>query len=206
METAAVWVVLGPEPEVGTTEVAEGLILALRRRGERAVGVMPVDAACVHDDEHDLESRVGTRLWHASERTVPPLVVAPYRFHAGANPVEAAEAAGLSLSLVDLLSTIEDAAQFGGPVVAVGPPQADAPYATDGTAWDFARAANARVLVVVDDERLSRLDELRTRAVDERVQIRVVARTAQPIEGAIHLPPNSSISDAATKLTAALDA
>ena len=206
MRTPSVWLVLGPEPEVDTTFVAQGLIIALRRRGAPAVGMKPIDIGCAHADDHDLDSVDGERLWNASERALPPLVVAPYRFAAGDDPVQAAARSGLQLTLRDVLATIEEASRFGGPVVVVGPPRADGPFVADGDAWSLARATSAQVVVVVDEANADRLDDLTARADREGLQaVAIYRRPAATGEG-LHLPPDVSTPEAAADvLASALD-
>ena len=207
MQSPAVWLILGVEPDVGTLAVAEGLIAALRKTGAPAVGVKPIDVGCPHAEDHDLRSPDGERLWMASQQSLPPLVVAPYRFAAGPDPVAAAVASGLDLTVRDLLSTIEDAAQFGGPVVVVGPPRAEGPFASDGDAWDLARAAKAHVVVVVDEPHRDALAPLKARAKQDNLPVVAVSRTAGPIDGAIHLPPAVvDVDDVAARLSSLVDA
>lgn len=206
MQTPAVWLVLGPQPDVGTTAVAEALIGGFRLRGVPAVGVKPVDIGCPHAEDHDLRSLDGERLWAASDGALPPLVVAPYRFGPAADPVSAASAAGLSLTLHDVMATIEDAARFGGPVVVVGPPEADGPFTASGDAWDLGRATSARIVLVVDDANAGALAGLRHRAEREGLTVLAVARTKAPIANAMHLRPTDTGKEAAARLAPALPA
>ena len=104
------------------------------------------------------------------------------------NPVTAAERSGLRLTLRDLLETLEEAARFGGPVVAVGPAPADTPYVSDGDAWDVARSTDAQVLIVADDKSADRLAELLRRAKDLGLNAIGVGHTHTPVEGAVHIP------------------
>lgn len=151
--------VVSPAPDAGVHRIAAGLVTVLRRTGKPAVGIKPVDVECPYAEDHDLRSPDGELLWHASDRALPPLVAAPYRFAGGGSPVEAAAAAGLELRLQDILGTIQEALQFGQPVVVLMPPLG-APVASDGDAWDAAGAVSASVLVVVDPSSIDQLGAL----------------------------------------------
>ncbi|MEO1334115.1 MAG: hypothetical protein AAFV29_00660 [Myxococcota bacterium] len=195
MQTA-IWMVLSPEPGVPTIEIAEGMITALRRSGEPAVGLKPIDIDCPHADDHDLVSPDGERLWQASGRGLPPLVVAPYRFAIGGDPVAAAKASGLNLELSDVLTTVEEAQRFGRPVVIVGPPRADGPFVTDGSIWNLGQKTGAWVVLVVDEAHRATLPELQQLATQAGLHAVSVARTTDPISGAIHVPPSLDAPEA----------
>lgn len=195
MQWPAVWLILGASPKVGTVTIAEGLITALRRAGAPAVGIKPIDLGCAHSDDHDLQSADGDRLWNASERSLPPLVVAPYRFPLSDAPVAAAQAAGLELTLVDVLATIEEATRFGGPVVVVGPANVDDPFVTDGDVWALARATSAQVILVADDDSIDRLGPLSTRAAQDQLTARRISHTSSSISDAIHVPASETDKD-----------
>lgn len=200
-----VWLVLGAHPDTDAILVAEGLITALRRTGVPAVGLKPIDIGCPHAEDHDLVSPDGDRLWQASERRLPPLVVAPYRFSPTTDPVAAAAAAGLELTMVDVMATVEEASRFGGPVVVMGPDEAEGPFAVDGDALSFARAASARVVLVTDDRHVDRLAALAERCRREQLSPMLVAHSTTPIDGAIHVPATAADREAvATALSPSL--
>ncbi|MEM7674839.1 MAG: hypothetical protein AAF449_02420 [Myxococcota bacterium] len=186
----ATWIVLASDPGVPTIEIAEGMIIALRRSGSPAIGLKPIDIDCPYTDDHDLVSPDGDRLWRVSGCGLPPLVVAPYRFAAGGDPVAAAKTSGLSLELSDVLTTVEEAQRFGRPVVIMGPPRADGPFVTDGSIWDLGQKTEAHVVLVVDDARRETLPSLQNSASQAGLRFISVARTAEPIVDAVHLPPS----------------
>ncbi len=196
----SIWLVLGAHPDTDAVLIAEGLITALRRSGAPAVGLKPIDVGCPHAEDHDLISPDGDRLWQASERRLPPLVVAPYRFSPSTDPVSAAAAAGLELTLVDVMATVEEASRFGGPVVVMGPAEAEGPFAVDGDALSFARAASARVVLVADERHAARLAPLAERCLREQLSPMLVVHSATALAGAIHVP--ASATDRAAVATA----
>lgn len=201
---AAVWLVVGSERGLDLAAVAEGLIGALRIRGLPAVGVKPIDVGCPYAEDHDLRSADGERLWAASDRALPPLVAAPYRFRASGDPVAAAAAAGLELTIRDVLSTVEDAARFGGPVVVLGPDHADQPYAADGDVWDLGRALTAKIVAVAATA--PELSPLSARAAAEGLELVKVLLGAEPADGAVLGAPDADGPAAlATQLSAALN-
>lgn len=144
--------VTSPTRGAGKTLVALALVRALRRRGQRAVGIKPVDTGCAPGPDHDLLSIDGRYLQTASgPPDVPYTVIAPYRLGSGLSPGLALAELGLELSTRDLARAIDDAAEWGELVIVEGPWTASAPLSSDGVTLDLAAAAQSWVVLVVAD-------------------------------------------------------
>lgn len=138
-------------PAAGKTTVAAALIRQLTRLGARPVGIKPIELGVGYDEHQDLLGPDGDRLAAASTVQVPPLVRSPYRFTSRTTPLVAAERAGITLGLDDLVSAIETAKEYGGPVVVEGPGAAWSALADDTVGLDLAERLGATILLVVPE-------------------------------------------------------
>jgi len=137
----------------GTTLLACALIRRLVALSHSAVGLLPIDTGCSYSEKHDLISSSGTLLWIASNKILPPAVVAPYRFAPAIPPAAALQRAGLLLKLEDHVSAKNSAAEFGDPVVVLCNGGANVPLTEDGNALDLAERLGATILITAPDKR-----------------------------------------------------
>lgn len=195
--------VTSPTRGAGKTLVALALVRALRRRGQRAVGIKPVDTGCAPGPDHDLLSIDGRYLQTASgPPDVPYTVIAPYRLGSGLSPGLALAELGLELSTRDLARAVEDAAEWGELVIVEGPWTASAPLSSDGVTLDLAAAAQSWIVVVVADGpgALAEADEVLAMVRARGLTLRGVVLSA----GAATSPPVSA--ERAAALEARVDA
>lgn len=183
--------VTSPTRGAGKTLVALALVRALRRRGQRAVGIKPVDTGCAPGPDHDLLSIDGRYLQTASgPPDVPYTVIAPYRLGSGLSPGLALAELGLELSTQDLSRAVDDAAEWGDLVIVEGPWTASAPLSSDGVTLDLAAAAQSWVVLVVADGpgALTEVDEVLAMVRARGLTLRGVVLSAGAL-GAASSPP-----------------
>jgi dethiobiotin synthetase len=137
---------------VGKTTVAAALVRRLRALGHAAIGVKPIETGCAYGPDQDLVGADGGVLHAAAHRSVPPLVVSPYRVPVQADPAEALERAGIELGLEDLVGAIDAAAGFGDVLVVEGTGGALAPLTTDALGLDLAERVAASLVIAAPDE------------------------------------------------------
>lgn len=133
---------------MGKTLVAAGLIRRAVALGGHPVGIKPIEVGCRYGEDHDLISPDGDALRAARGEALPPLVAAPYRLTPVKNPLLAARASGLNISLEALEEAVANAAKFGDVVIVELPSGALAPLAEDGNGLDLAARISGRVLIV----------------------------------------------------------
>lgn len=143
-------VIVGTARGVGKTLIARGILERIRSLGHRSIGVAPIETGCHYGENHDLLGRDGILLRASSSGPVPPLVTTPYRFAADSTPAEAAAMAGLELTLDDLRSAIDAAAEFGTIVIVEGPHAATTTLVEGKQTLDLALHLGAPVLIVGD--------------------------------------------------------
>ncbi len=143
--------VLSPEAPSGKTRTIESLVKVLKARGFTPVAMKPVETSCPAEEDHDIGSRHGPALHRLMEGRVPLPVLVPYRFRAAGSGRDAARAAGLELSLGDLVQTMAEASRYGDIVVAETTGPALSPLAEDGHALDLAERVAGKLLVVSSD-------------------------------------------------------
>ena len=101
--SAPAWFVAGTDTEVGKTFATCALLLALRQRGQRAIGMKPIaagtDAAGKNDDVE--------RLVAASGVTAPRELINPYLFQPAIAPHIAAAEAGLAIDIDHIVAAFE---------------------------------------------------------------------------------------------------
>lgn len=148
---AQVVFVTSSSPSAGKTVVAAALLRQLAALGARPVGVKIIELGAAYDAHHDLVGADGDRLGQATPVLVPPLVRSPYRFTARTTPAVAADRAGLTLALEDLVSAVTAAAEYGGPVVVEGAGAALSALAGDAVNLDLAEHVGATVVLVVPE-------------------------------------------------------
>lgn len=140
--------VLGSERGAGKTLIICALLERIRAIGHRSVGIIPIETGCGYGDNHDLIGADGARLRASSSGPVPPLINSPYRFAADADPREAAARSGIELTMEDLASAVDAAAEFGTVVIVEGPHTALTPLTNEGATVDLATQLKAPALVV----------------------------------------------------------
>lgn len=140
--------VAGTGPGVGKTLLAAGLVRRAVALGGRPVGMKPIEVGCRYGEDHDLVSSDGDALRAARGEALPPLVAAPYRLTPIQNPLLAARASGLDLSLEALEQAVQNAKDFGDVLIVELPSGALAPIAEDGNGLDLAVRLASRVLIV----------------------------------------------------------
>lgn len=170
-------VVLGSERGAGKTLIACALLERIRTIGHRSIGIVPIETGCSHSDNHDLVGADGARLRASSSGPVPPLINSPYRFAADADPRAAAARSGIELTLDDLASAVDAAAEFGTLVVVEGPHTALTPLTEDGLTVELATRLKAPVLVVATSPASAKESVEACRAHDARVAGVLLNRT-----------------------------
>lgn len=141
--------VTGTDTGVGKTRIAAGLLLALRARGRRAVGMKPVSCGCRmtpvgprHDD---------ALLLHAcgSDAGLSYEDINPYAFVPPVSPHLAAADAGVTIDLQRLRESLHARHAGADFVVVEGAGGWHAPIGAGETMADLARAFELPVVLVV---------------------------------------------------------
>ena len=161
--------------EIGQTTMTVSLVKQARSLGGHPVGICLIDVGCPYNEHSDLYSPTGDKLREARELPVPPLVVAPYRFPVkNLGPKEAAEKAGLSLSLKNLEDAVHTATEFGDLVIVELPGTITQTIVKDATGLDLASKFDAPVLLLSDSSDESRQQIKDTLPADKNPNLKVV--------------------------------
>jgi dethiobiotin synthetase len=162
--TGRLIVVTGTGTEIGKTHVAEAVLLALKGRGLRVVGLKPVESG-VGDSLSD-----GERLGRASSFHVKPFGVA---LKAPVSPHRAAQVEGVTLRLADLASDVHAILPAVDIVLVELPGGLFTPLAEKAVNADFVIRLRPDGLLLVAPDRLGVLhDVLATTRAAEAASIR----------------------------------
>ena len=101
--SAPAWFITGTDTEVGKTFATCALLLALKRRGQRAVGMKPVAAGTDADGKNDDVER----LVAASGVVAPRELINPYLFPPAIAPHIAAAEAGAAIDIDHIVAAFE---------------------------------------------------------------------------------------------------
>jgi dethiobiotin synthetase len=97
--SARAWFVTGTDTGVGKTLVAQALLLRLRERHARVVGMKPVAAGAEMQADGHWSHEDVRALQHASSITAPPQLTNPYLLRAAVSPHIAARRDGVAIDL-----------------------------------------------------------------------------------------------------------
>ena len=140
--------VTGTDTEVGKTLVSSGLLLHLRTRHERVVGMKPVAAGTVVTaDGEDNEDAMALRA--CGSIRVPRALDNPYCLPLPLSPHPAAKAAGVRIELPLLVARSPQLAALADAVVVEGAGGFFVPLNERDTGADLAQALQLPVLLVV---------------------------------------------------------
>ena len=139
------WFVTGTDTEVGKTFATCALLLALNRRGHRAVGMKPVAAGTdAHGKNDDVE-----QLKAASGVTAPPELINPYLFQPAIAPHIAAAEAGVAIDLERIAAAFDRLRETADAVLVEGVGGFLVPLGGDCDSADLARRLGLPVILVV---------------------------------------------------------
>ena len=142
---APAWFVTGTDTEVGKTFATCALLLALNRRGHRAVGMKPVAAGTdAHGKNDDVE-----QLKAASGVTAPPELINPYLFQPAIAPHIAAAEAGVAIDLERIAAAFDRLRETADAVLVEGVGGFLVPLGGDRDSADLARRLELPVILVV---------------------------------------------------------
>ena len=210
------WFITGTDTEVGKTFTTCALLLALKAKGERAVGMKPVaagtDASGKNDDVEQLIA--------SSSVKVQARLINPYLFEPAIAPHIAAAEAGVRIDIEHIAQTFEHLRQQAGTVLVEGVGGFCVPLGDDCDAADLAVRLGLPVILVVGmrlgciNHALLTVEAITARGlplagwIANRIDPRMERwhenlgalrqRIAAPLLGVI--PPNSTPDAAATQL------
>ncbi|MBX3620963.1 MAG: dethiobiotin synthase [Rhizobacter sp.] len=142
------WFVTGTDTEVGKTLVSCGLLLHLRKRHARVVGMKPVAAGTVHTPQGEVnEDAEALRACGSIE--VPRELDNPYCLPLPLSPHLAARAAGVRIELARLVECYHQLAAQADAVVVEGAGGFFVPLNERNTGADLAQALQLPVVLVV---------------------------------------------------------
>ncbi len=143
--SAPAWFVAGTDTEVGKTFATCALLLALKRNGQRAIGMKPVAAGTDADGKNDdVESLVA-----ASGVAAPRELINPYLFQPAIAPHIAATEAGISIDIDRIVTAFEQLRPFADAVLVEGVGGFCVPLDEHSDTADLAEKLGLPVILVV---------------------------------------------------------
>jgi dethiobiotin synthetase len=140
--------ITGTDTGIGKTWVGCGLIVALRRRGHRVIGMKPIASGCEVTPD-GLRNEDALRLQAVSTVPVPYHSINPYAFEPAIAPHLAAREAGIDIQFIRIRELAEALALHADYVIIEGVGGWRVPLGADGFVADLAVALNLPVVLVV---------------------------------------------------------
>lgn len=142
---APAWFVAGTDTEVGKTFATCALLLALKHRGQRAIGMKPVAAGTGADGKNDDVER----LVAASGVAAPRELINPYLFQPAIAPHIAAAEAGVSIDIDHIVTAFEQLRPLADAVLVEGVGGFCVPLDEHSDTADLAEKLGLPVILVV---------------------------------------------------------
>lgn len=139
------WFVTGTDTEVGKTFATCALILALRHKGMRAIGMKPVAAGT---DENGMNDDV-ERLVGAADTDAPRELINPYLFQPAIAPHIAAEETGRTIAIEHIVASFQKLRDMSDAVLVEGVGGFCVPLGKDCDTADLAQELGLPVILVV---------------------------------------------------------
>jgi len=140
--------VTGTDTGVGKSLVSSALLLLASQAG-RCVGMKPVAAGTVLDDQGKWMNEDVLQLQAAGNVDAPPALCCPYLLHAPLSPHLAAKAEDCTISLDHLVSSYRQLSRLADTVVVEGAGGFRVPLTEDLDGGDLAAALGLPVILVV---------------------------------------------------------
>ena len=139
------WFVTGTDTEVGKTFATCALILALRHKGMRAIGMKPVAAGT---DENGMNDDV-ERLVGAADTDAPRELINPYLFEPAIAPHIAATEAGVHIDIERITEAFDQLREQADTVLVEGVGGFCVPLGDSCDAADLAKQLGLPIILVV---------------------------------------------------------
>ena len=143
--TAPAWFVAGTDTEVGKTFATCALLLALRQRGQRAIGMKPIAAGTDADGKNDDVER----LVAASSIAAPRELINPYLFQPAIAPHIAAAEAGVAIDIDQIVTAFDQLRPLADVVLVEGVGGFCVPLDERSDTADLAEQLGLPVILVV---------------------------------------------------------
>lgn len=141
--------VTGTDTDVGKTWLATALLIALRRRGLRAVGMKPVSCGCVETLEGPRNEDALALIKHGSQPTPAYSLVNRYAFVPPIAPHLAATAAGVTIDLASIRRDFEALSGSADVIIIEGAGGWYVPLNEEESVADLAKSLGLPVVLVV---------------------------------------------------------
>ncbi len=143
--SAPAWFITGTDTEVGKTFATCALLLSLKRRGQRAVGMKPVAAGTDADGKNDDVERINA----ASGIAAPSELITPYLFQPAIAPHIAAAEAGVAIDIDHIVAAFEQLRPLADVVLVEGVGGFCVPLDERSDTADLAERLGLPVILVV---------------------------------------------------------